>query len=394
MIPVQARLAQLQAQQAQQPQKKTKEPVGTENIPRTRCGYIPHEVVQGFQKAICEAGTFSTGRVLHFAADIVASGGISILVKLLWEYALLHIGIASPRIFVYLKQRLTDIDELTKRLPDEALWTTEDFQIRIGEIILVLREAPTRSIMPWPKVGPETHEESWIRGAITDPVTETAVVRKVWRPEGDMPLLRTAGAQLCKAINDGSTEKALFWLKWLLEEEVMTRKYDKSVLSTSQRGPANLTMRQRTDVSFFVIHLYAEMYKEFAAKQLVRMNEEFQTLLDMWKVPPKGVAGSARKQILVVLTQILSEVPRWKVPAAPTLIKDPVFLSRAVTQTPKFFKEVLAYAAPANQNVLVKYFTKGKSTVEAKVVVKAKQKDAAEEKMSALDQALDDYFNR
>lgn len=389
MIPVQAHLRNLQQAQVQAPAKPD-----DKLIPRTRCGYIPYEVVQGFQKAISEAGTFSTGRVLHFAADIVSSGGIAILTRLLWEYALLHIGIASPRIFVYLKQRLAEIDDMTKRLPDESLWTTEDFQIRLGEIILVLREAPTRSLVPWPKVGVETHDQGWIRGAITDPVTEPAVVRKVWRPEGDMPLLRTAGSQLCKAINDGSTEKALFWLKWLLEEEVMTRKYDKSVLSTIQRGPSNLSTRQRTDVSFFVIHLYAEIYKELAAKQLVRMNEEYQTLLDMWKTPPKAIVGSAKKQILVLLTQILSEVPRWKVPAAPTLIKDPVSLSRAVTQTPKFFKEVLSYAAPANQNVLVKFFTKGKSTVDVKAVVKAKQKDAAEEKMSALDQALDDYFNR
>jgi len=388
MIPIQAHLRTLQQQQ--------KAPVkpDTSSIPRTRCGYIPYELVQGFQKALGEAGTFSTGRTLHFAADIVASGGISILVKLLWEFALLHIGIASPRVFVYLKQRLAEIDEMIKRLPDETLLTTEEFQIRLGEIILVLREAPTRTTVSWPKVGIETHDQGWIRGAATDPVTEPAVVRVVWRPEGDMPLLRTAASQLCKAINDGSTEKALFWLKWLLEEEVMTRKYDKSVLSTIQRGPANLSTRQRTDVSFFVIHLYAEIYKELAAKQLVRMNEEFQTLLDMWKMPPRGLVGSAKKQILVLLTQILSEVPRWKVPAAPTLIKDPVFLSRAVTQTPKFFKEVLSYAAPANQNVLVKFFTKGKSAVDAKVVVKAKQKDAAEEKMSALDQALDDYFNR
>jgi hypothetical protein len=40
---------------------------------------------------------------------------------------------------------------------------------------------------------------------------------------------------------------------------------------------------------------------------------------------------------------IVAEVPRWKVPAAPSLVKDPVQLSRAVAQGYRFFDEVLVY---------------------------------------------------
>ncbi len=88
------------------------------------------------------------------------------------------------------------------------------------------------------------------------------------------------------------------------------------------------------------------MYKEFAAKQMVRMNEEFGALVTLWTTPPKGLGSGARRQILTILTQILTEVPKWKVPAAPALIKDPVYLTNAVKTVPKFFQEVLVYDPP------------------------------------------------
>jgi len=355
-----------------------------EQPPRTRCGYQPGDVVHSLQKVMSEAGTHSTGRALHFTADLVCSGGIANLYRVLWEYALLHIGLASPRVFLYLKQRIREIESVLKTLPDEEAYKSESFQIRIGELILVLRDAPTRAVGSWPKVGAETHDESWIRGAIIDPVTESAAIRKVWRPEGDYSILRTAGAQLSKAINDGSTEKALFWVKWLLEEDVITRKRQKgAALTNIERGPATLSKSQRTDVSYFIIHLYGEIYKELLAKQLVRMNEEFQSLLDIWKEPPKGIGAGAKRQVLVILTQILTEVPRWKVPAAPPLIRDPVYLANAVKQVPKFFQEVLAYESP---KTALKF--KGRATPKPKV----KKTEGAATQMEAYERAMAAYL--
>jgi hypothetical protein len=105
------------------------------------------------------------------------------------------------------------------------------------------------------------------------------------------------------------------------------------------------------------------------------------------------VQGGAKKQILTVLTQILCEVPRWKVPAAPALIKDPVAMSLAIRQVPKFFREVLAYDPPQGLTAVTKAFkTRGK--VDAKVVAKAKKGEAAEAKMDAFDKALEEYFAR
>jgi hypothetical protein len=209
----------------------------------------------------------------------------------------------------------------------------------------------------------------------------------VWRPEGDSSILRTAGAELCKAITDGATEKALFWIKWIFEEEGRMKK-DKGSLTTYDRGSPG--SKQKAGAGFFILALFGEIYKEFAAKGLTRMHEEFQTLMDLWR-NGKDIQGGAKKQILTVLTQILCEVPRWKVPAAPTLIKDPVAMSQAIRQVPKFFREVLAYDPPSGVAAIAKAFkTRGK--IDPKVVSKAKKGEAAEDKMSAFDRALDEYF--
>jgi hypothetical protein len=351
---------------------------------RTRCGYIPSELLKSFEKTLTESGTVATGKVLHYAADIVCSGGITLLLPVIWSYAILHVGLASPRIVVYLKKRVAELEDILRRIPDETAYQTEELQIRLGEMILVIRDAPTRSIVPWPKVGAETHNEGWIRAAAGAP--ETTVLRAVWRPEGDTPILRTAGAELCKAITDGSTEKALFWIKWMFEEEGKVKKEVKGAsLTTIDRGPPGKGKASGT--GFFIMALFGEIYKEMAAKQLVRMHEEFQALLDLWRSKDANIGGGSKKHILIILVQILCEVPRWKVPAAPALIKDPVVMSRAIREVPKFFREVLAYDPP-----------KGMSTKAFKVRIvekkAAKKVDTAIKKMDAFDSALEAYFAR
>jgi hypothetical protein len=356
-----------------------------EEIPRTRCGYTPSESIKAFDKAMTESGAVGTGKALHFAADIVTSGGIDSLIRSMWDYAICHIGLASPRIFVYLKKRLEEIRKMMAQLPDEGAYASEEFQVRIGEIVLVLREAPTRSVLPWPKVGAETHSEGWIRAIAAAP--ETAVLRKVWRPEGDSSILRTVGAELCKSVTEGATEKALFWVKWLFEEEARVKKEVKGASLTSYER--NAGSKQKAGVGFFIMALYAETYKEFAAKGLTRMHEEFQTLIDLWRVE-KDIQGGSKKQILIILTQILCEVPRWKVPAAPSLIRDPVAMAQAIRQVPKFFREVLAYDPPNSIAAITKAFRSRGTEAKPKV----KKGVPAEEKMSAFDKALDDYFAR
>ena len=352
--------------------------------PRTRCGYIPSECLRSFERSLAESGAVASGRAIHFAADMICSGGIEVFITAIWKYAICHIGIGSPRIFVYLKRRIAELTDFMRRVPDEEGYKTEEFQVRVGEIILVLREAPSRSLVAWPKVGIETHSDTWLKAAAG--ATETAVLRRVWKGDGDLPMLRLAGAELCKGIGDGSTAKALFWVKWLFEEEARIKKDVKGgVLTTVSRGGG----KAKSGVGFFILALYAEMYKEMAAKETVRMHEEFQCLLDLWRSGDTHVNGITRKQILVVLTQILCDVPRWKVPAAPALISDPTTISRAVGQVPKFFKEVVSYD-PIRVVGMAKMFKGGKDIRTEK----EKKGEASVSQLEAFDKAMDEYFAR
>ena len=364
----------------------------TEPEIRTRCGYIPNESLRSFEKALVQAGVVAAGRALHFGADVACSGGLDSLVRSLWEYAICHIGIASPRIFVYLKKRIEEIYAMLKTLPDEQAYHLEEFQIRVGELILVLREAPARTVMAWPKVGQETHAEGWLRTVATAP--ETEVVRKVWKSGGDLDVLRIVGAEICRAVGDGSTEKALFWVKWLFEEEVrMKKEVAGATLTTVDRGGGSGKGGASKGVGFFVLGLYAEIYKELMGKGVVRMHEEFQTLMDLWRNGDRRVQGGAKKQILTVLTQILCEVPRWKVPAAPALIKDPVALTTTIRQVPQFFRQVLAYDPPQASAAVAKAF-RARGKVDAKAVAKAKKGESATAQMDAFDAAMEAYFSR
>lgn len=358
--------------------------------PRTRCGYTPNESLRAFEKALLQTGAVSTGRALHFAADVVTSGGFESFVRSLWDYSVGSIGLSSPRIVVYLKKRIGEIEDILKRLPDETAYQSEEFQVRVGELVLVLREAPARAAISWPKVGHETHGENWIRAVASAP--ETAVLRRVWRPEGDQSILRTVGAELCKSISDGATAKALFWIKWLFEEEARVKREVKgATLTTTDRGAAGAKMK--SGVGHFILALYAEIYKELAQKGLVRMHEEFQTMLDLWRAGDKRVQGTAKRQILAVLTQILCEVPRWKVPAAPALIKDPVAMATQIRQVPKFFREVLAYDPPQAGKAVVKGF-RARGKIDSKAMAKAKKGEGAMAQMDAMEMAIEEYFKR
>jgi hypothetical protein len=355
----------------------------------TRCGYKPGDSIRSFETAMLEEGAVATGRCLHFAADILCSGGFHVWSRSLWDYAIHHIGIGSPRVFVYLKKRVKELEELHAKYPDETLYHTDEYHTRIGEIIMVLREIPRKPRVVWPKVGAETHLDGWLRTVAS--AGETAVLKRVWKPEGDMMILKTAGAELLKAISDGSTEKCLFWIRWLFEEEARARKENKGAnLTTVSRGTTG--GKSGHDVGNYIATLFAESYKDLAARSLIRMNEEYQCLLNLWMGGESHLTASGRKQILGLLAQILCEVPRWKVPAAPALVKDPVQVSRAVGQTGKFFREVLANPAVQNNKELAKLLkSRG---AEPKVKMKKGAAAEYEDKMAAYDAAMMAFMNK
>lgn len=358
---------------------------------RTRSGYKPSDCLKAFVSALLDSGLVNTGKALHFSTDLVCSGGYDIWIRTLWDFAIEHIGIGSPRIFVYLKKRISELDALVSRLDEDSLWRDDEFQTRVCEIIFVMRECPTRTRTPWPKVGPETHRDGWLRAVSTN-ATETEVVRKVFKSSNDLYQLHIVACELLKACTENATEKALFWIRWLLDEDSRLRKENSGAgLSTMDRGPPTVGNKQRTEVGYFLAQLFVEAYKEYAAKGLLRMSEEFQALADLYRGSDKRIGSKGRRDILAIMVQILCEVPRWKVPAAPPLIKDPASLSRAIQQSPNFFREVLAnprVSMPSNKSI----FTTGKQSQGQKD--KAKQGITMENKFQAFESAMEAYLNK
>lgn len=358
---------------------------------RTRSGYKPAECLKAFQTAMNESGLIATGKALHFSADLVCSGGYDVWVRSIWEFVIEHVGIASPRIFVYLKKRIGELDGMVSRIDEDSLFKDDEFQTRITEIIFVIRECPRRSRFPWPKVGPETHREGWLKAVSTN-ATETEVVRKVFKSGSDLYQLHMSSCELLKAISDGATEKAFFWIRWILDEDHRIRKENKgSGLSTLDRGPPNLRGKNKSEACYYLQQLFGEAYKEYAARQMIRMNEEFQALIDLFRGADPRISTKGKKDILALMAQILCEVPRWKVPAAPALIKDPVTLSRTITQSGNFFKEVLVEPK-------VSLGGKGKSIFKGKETTKLREKlkkaVTMEDQMEAYEAAMNAYLSK
>ena len=354
---------------------------------RTRCGYIPCESIRAFEKNLSDSGGVALGKALHFGADLVCSGGINSLFKILWEHSLNHVGIASVRIFMYLKKRLDEIDNLIKIYPDETLYANQEFQLKIGEIILIVHDAPKAPKIVWPKVGSETHDSIWIKNIAT--TVDSEIVNRVWKREGDLMILRTVGNEICRCLAEHSLERALFWIKWLFEEEIKMKKENtKSTLTTIDRGIG----KSKQDVSLYILVIFAEYYKELARKQQIRMHEEFQSLLEIYKSNDPRYTSSFKRNLLGLIAQILCVVPRWKIAAANPLIKDPVILSRAVQQTPKFFTEILIYPSVVSRELDKVLKNKGKVS-DHTTKDKVKKIITMEEQFAAFDTAMESYIN-
>lgn len=352
--------------------------------PRTRCGYLVPDAFHAYLVALSETGSAASAKAIHFAADLVCSGGIDIWIRSVYTYAIKRVGLGNPRIFVYIRDMVNRLDQKLAVLPQEGFFANADVQSAIGETVFLLQLCPKKPNMAWPKVDESTKKPGWLRGVAASP--ETKATRTVWSSEDSTPLYLVSN-ELCKAIQDGLTEKALFWIRWAYDEDARIRKETKGTGLTKKERLMVGSTAQRTDVGLYFLSLLITIYKELAEKQLVRMHEEISELARLWKSDKR--AGSHKKDILVLMVTICSEVPRWKVPAAPPLTQDPTRLSRAVTQVAGFFQEVLAFKAlPMNAQLKPNMLHAPKTKKE-----KPKQ-SAMDDHLDAYNLAMESYMNK
>jgi len=308
----------------------------------SRRGYLLKDLAKAFLNCLGETGPMASGKIIHYTADMVTSGGLPLWEKLCWDYAYDHIGVASPRIFHFLNKKFNGLNELASKMPLEGFFRKKEIQEQLSEIVLILQECPKKTKCKMPSVPPDTHEnENWLRSVLR--TTDKMAVRKVYQRNSDLEPMLHAGNEMVYAIQEGAPERALFWIKWLLEEDSILKKKFGSGLTSIERGPAHFKPHQKTSVGYYIIAILAEIYKEFAEKGMIRMHEEFQALLDIYR----SIQTQRKKiDIIAIMVQILTDVPKWKVPAAPSLVQDQTKLQRAVSQSEGFFREVLILPLP------------------------------------------------
>lgn len=371
--------------------EKGAEPI---QLPRTRCGYIVGEAYHTYEQALGEAGAAASGKALHFAADLICSGGVDIWIRGAYSYAVQKVGLANPRIFVYLRQRIADIDRLAERLPYESFYSNPDVQSLVSEVVLVLQLCPKHTKLTWPKVDEHTKRTGWIRGVASAPETRATAV--VYQSDGDSPTLYLVGNELCKAIQEGQTAQALFWIRWCLDEDARVRRESKvSGLSRIDRNTIASQPKARCDAGHFLAAVLTEIYKDLASKSLIRMNEEFAELLRLWKDGEKRMAARFKRDCLGWMAMMCCEVPRWKTPACPPLVTDPIRLSRAVAQAGSFFTEVLAYKAlPLGHELKPKMMKMPKEKAKKKLTEKEKAAQEMNDQFDAYEAAMEAYLTR
>ena len=359
--------------------------------PRTRAGYLVPDAYTSYEAALAETGPVASGRAIHFAADLVCSGGIDIWIRGAYAFAIQHIGIANPRIFVYLKTRISELDQKAAKLPQEAFYSHPEVQATIAETVLVLQLCPKKTRTPWPKVDVNTKRPGWLRGVAGAP--ETKATKSTWASDSDTVPLYLVANEICKCVNDSAPEKALFWIRWTLEEDARIRKETKGHgLTTRERGPGTGPPKSRSEAAHFIAELLAAIYSDLASRQLIRMHDEFTELMRLWRGGEARMATRFRRECIALMTIICCEVPKWKVPAAPTLVQDPLRLSRATGQAPIFFNEILAYKS-LDANGLKPNMTKAPKKKKVKQDTKEVRELSMEEHMNAYDAAMEAYLN-
>ncbi|NBR60786.1 MAG: hypothetical protein EBT86_03885 [Actinobacteria bacterium] len=374
----------------------------------SRRGYDARELLHSFSVNLLDTGPLASGKLLHYTADLICSGGIELLRKLCWDFAFDHIGVAQPRIFIFLRKRISDIFAAWQKQSQETFLYSAENQKIIAEMVLVLQACPRRTKPKIPVVSSDTHENDlWLRSSLR--ATEKESVRKVFKHGIDQHQMYHAANEIIHATQEGGTERALWWLRWLIEEDNAVRQRNKVGLTTLERGVSSSGRsgggKRKGLMGAYVAAVLAECYKELAGKGLIRLHDEFQCLLDLSRIGHEvGLTPKKQTDCLALMIQILAEIPRWKNPSCPPLLTlnttgsqggfqssgtDDLALARAVSQAEIFWREILALP-PLEKSLPTAIKAKAAAVAQRK---KNAKKGDVSEKMSQMDQFYLNFYN-
>jgi hypothetical protein len=111
----------------------------------SRRGYLLKDLSRAFLQNLGDAGPIASGKLLHYTADMITSGGLLLWEKLCWDYSFEHIGVASPRIFHYLLRKCKEIKDKSAKHPFDTFCRSVEVQRQTAEIVLILQSCPKKS---------------------------------------------------------------------------------------------------------------------------------------------------------------------------------------------------------------------------------------------------------
>lgn len=346
----------------------------------TRKGYLLKDLVKNFQQVLGEAGPIAIGKLMHYTSDLIGSSGFELWKKLCWDYAYDHIGTASPRIFYYLRKKFAELGEKNAKLNLDQFCRNQEVQETVMECVLILQMCPKKTKVKYPAVPQETiGNTDWLRGTLR--TTDKACVRKVYQHNTDQEQMLHAANELIYSIQANEEQTALFWVKWLLLEEASVMKQYGSNLSTNPRGGAG--NKNPTQVGYYIIAVLAELYKEYHSKNMIRMSEEVQAIINIYR--DSTTSHKHKMDIMAIMVQLLIITPRLKVPAAPSLVQDPGTLQRILQSAPQFFEEILKY--PPVKPLPIKV-----TGLKAKKVKDKSKESELEQRLAAIDAATMNFY--
>ena len=355
----------------------------------SRKGYDLKDLVSSFFNNLDIRNSSGIGKIMHYTADMICSGGILIWQKLCWDYTFEHIGVANPRIFPYLLGQFRKLNIYHVKYPLDSFCRIKDVQRQSMEVVLIIQGCIRKPKIKMPSVPANSHDnENWLHSNVHLSAIQVPhmAVRRTWHSTYDKRQSLCGGNELVYACLEGVTERALFWMKWLTEEDNIHRKKYSTGITSMERGPANLTTKQRTSIGMYICYILEEIYKDIAERRLINMSDEFKCLADIYKGSDPCITARRKSGCLVTMIQILTEVPKWKNPISPPLTKNIQNITTISIQSEIFFKEILVLPLP--QKALPSTIGSITARKQGKPIKKT------EEQLDFADSLIFDFYNK
>ena len=354
----------------------------------SRRGYILRDLTSSFFSNLDECNPTSTGKIIHYTADLLCSGGIQAWQKMCWSYAFDCIGIANPRIFPYLQKSFRRLNTYYAKYPLDMFCTTPEIQKQSVEVVLTLQGCSRRSRIKLPTIPQITHDNAdWLKSNVRSLSALPPVpVRKVWNNTQDTGQALYGANEMTYACLEGNTERALFWMKWLIEEDRLHKKKYGTNIVQLERGPSHLPSKQRASIGFYICAILVEIYKNIHERGILKMNEEFQTIVDIYYGADPCINSRIKTICIILMIEIMSDVPKWKLSSSPQLVKNPDLVSRMSSNSRSFFTEILSLPNPRKPIPLSAATTVKKGKI-------SKNKSTKEEQLELADKLISNFYN-